>query len=60
MLTVDDKYYKRYLATLDNFPEWYQKVLAHGVRYSLSVQAFSGLLDSRPNSSRTHSNRAPP
>jgi hypothetical protein len=43
VLTVDDVYYKRYLATLDNFPELYNQVKAHGVRYSLSVQSYSGL-----------------
>jgi hypothetical protein len=43
VLTVDEKYYKRYLSTLENFPQWYQNVLAHGVRYSLSVQAYSGI-----------------
>jgi hypothetical protein len=43
VLTVDERYYKRYLAGLDNRPEWYRRVQAHGVRYSLSVQAHSGL-----------------
>jgi hypothetical protein len=43
VLTVDPVYYKRYLASLDKYPEWYQKVVAHGVRYSLSVQSYSGL-----------------
>ncbi len=43
VLTVDEVYYKRYLASLDNYPKWYQTVKAHGVRYSLSVQAYSGL-----------------
>lgn len=43
VLTVDDVYYKRYLSTLDNFPELYKQVLAHGVRYSLSVHSYSGL-----------------
>ncbi|HSJ48092.1 MAG TPA: S8 family serine peptidase [Gammaproteobacteria bacterium] len=43
VLTVDDQYYKRYLSTLDQYPEWYQKVLAHGVRYSLTVQSYSGI-----------------
>lgn len=42
LLKVDEKYYKRYLATLDDQPEWYQRVMAHGVRYSLSVQSYSG------------------
>ncbi|NEQ95583.1 MAG: S8 family serine peptidase [Cyanothece sp. SIO2G6] len=43
VLTVDEVYYKRYLSTLDNFPELYNQVLAHGVRYSLSVHSYSGL-----------------
>ena len=43
VLTVDEKYYKRYLASLDNYPDWYKKVLAHGVRYSVSVQSYSGI-----------------
>ena len=43
VLTVDEVYYKRYLASLDNYPKWYQTVKAHGVRYSLSVQSYSGL-----------------
>ena len=43
VLSVDERYYKRYLASLDNYPDWYKKVLAHGVRYSLSVQSYSGL-----------------
>lgn len=43
VLTVNDGYYKRYLSKLDKYPDLYKKVLAHGVRYSLSVQAFSGL-----------------
>ena len=42
VLKVDERYYKRYLATLDNQPEEYQRVRTHGVRYSLSVQSFSG------------------
>ena len=43
LLTVDETYYKRYLSTLDRYPDWYQSVLAHGIRYSLSVQSYSGL-----------------
>ncbi|MEH6471240.1 MAG: M14 family zinc carboxypeptidase [Halopseudomonas sp.] len=42
VLKVDEKYYKRYLATLVDQPQWYQQVAAHGVRYSLSVQSYSG------------------
>ncbi|HEX2475382.1 MAG TPA: vWA domain-containing protein, partial [Lacipirellulaceae bacterium] len=43
VLTVDDAYYKRYLAKLDNYPELYQQVKAHGVRYSLSIHSYSGI-----------------
>ncbi|HEX2807018.1 MAG TPA: S8 family serine peptidase, partial [Kineosporiaceae bacterium] len=43
LLTLDETYYKRYLSTLDRYPDWYQSVLAHGIRYSLSVQSYSGL-----------------
>ncbi len=43
LLTVDPALYKRYLASLDNDREVYQQVLAHGVRYSLSVHSHSGL-----------------
>jgi subtilisin family serine protease len=43
VLTVDEGYYKRYLSTLDNYPDWYESVLAHGVRYSLTVQSYSGI-----------------
>jgi hypothetical protein len=44
ILTVDKVYYKRYLSMLaDKNPELYQQVKAHGVRYSLSVQSYSGL-----------------
>ncbi len=37
VLTVDDRYYKRYLTLLDDRPEWYRRVKAHGVRYSVSA-----------------------
>jgi Mg-chelatase subunit ChlD len=43
VLTINEPYYKRYLASLDNYPEWYQTTLAHGVRYSLTVHAYSNL-----------------
>jgi hypothetical protein len=43
VLTVDDAAYKRYLSTLDKDPAWYQQVKAHGVRYSVSVQSYSGI-----------------
>ena len=43
LLEVDPKYYQRYLSQLDNYPEQVQQVLAHGVRYSLNVQSYTGL-----------------
>jgi len=44
VLTVDDKYYKRYLTQLEERdPRLYQQVVTHGVRYSLNVHAFSNL-----------------
>jgi hypothetical protein len=43
VLTIDDRYYKRYLASLDNNPEKYQRVLTHGVRYNLNVHSYSNL-----------------
>jgi len=43
VLQIEERYYKKYLSMLDNQPDLYQQVLAHGVRYSLSVQSYSGL-----------------
>ena len=44
LLTLDERLYKRYLSVLaDKNPTQYQHVLAHGIRYSLNVQSFSGL-----------------
>jgi murein tripeptide amidase MpaA len=43
LLKVDDAYFKRYLSSLDKQPESYQRVRAHGVRYSLTVQSYSGI-----------------
>ena len=43
VLTIDDKYYKRYLSSLDNYPEEYKRVLTHGVRYNLNVHSYSNL-----------------
>ena len=42
-LTVDDRYYKKYLTSLDNYPEEYQRVLAHGLSYCLNVHTYSNL-----------------
>lgn len=41
-LKIDNRYFKRYLSTLDQYPEVIRRVKAHGVRYSLSVQSYSG------------------
>jgi hypothetical protein len=44
LITIDERYYKRYLSTLkDKHPNEYKKVLAHGVRYSLNVHSYSNL-----------------
>jgi hypothetical protein len=43
VLSGDDKYFKRYLAKLEKFPERQRKIKAHGVRYSISVHSFSNL-----------------
>lgn len=42
VLEIDKRYYKRYLATLEKWPELYRRAIAHGVRYSLTVQSYSG------------------
>lgn len=42
VLKVDEKYYKRYLASLRDLPQLHESVQAHGVRYSLNVQSYSG------------------
>ncbi|HEY0462635.1 MAG TPA: S8 family serine peptidase, partial [Polyangiaceae bacterium] len=43
VLTVEPQAYKRFLASLDNYPALYQQVAAHGIRYSLSVHSYTGL-----------------
>lgn len=43
VLTVDERHFKRYLASLDNYPELYQLAAAHGIRYSFSAHAYSNL-----------------
>jgi murein tripeptide amidase MpaA len=43
LLSVDEKYFKRYLSKLEKYPEWYRSVAAHGLRYSLTVHAYSSL-----------------
>lgn len=43
VLEVDKIYFKRYLSTLDNYPELSRQVRAHGIRYSFLVQSYSTL-----------------
>lgn len=43
VLRVDPRTYKRYLASLDNYPAWLATAAAHGVRYSFNVHAYSNL-----------------
>ncbi len=44
IVEVDEKYFKRYLSEIEeNNPQLYQQVATHGVRYSLSVHAYSNL-----------------
>ncbi|HEU5170951.1 MAG TPA: tyrosinase family protein [Gemmatimonadales bacterium] len=42
-LAVDGRYFKRYLASLDKYPSLYATAAAHGLRYNLSVHAYSNL-----------------
>lgn len=42
-LKIDEKIYKKYLASLDNDPTLYATVAAHGLRYSFNVHAYSNL-----------------
>ncbi len=43
LLKRDEKYFKRYLATLDGRPELYAQTQAHGIRYSLLCRTWSNL-----------------
>jgi hypothetical protein len=43
VLTLDEKYYRRYLASLDNYPEVFSRVETHGIRYNLNVHTTSNL-----------------
>ena len=43
VLTMDKAYFKRYLASLEKFPELQKSVATHGVRYALTVHAYSSL-----------------
>lgn len=42
VISIDDKYYKRYLSSLDN-KALLAEIKTHGVRYNLNVHSFSGL-----------------
>ena len=43
VISLRQRYYTSYLSSLDNYPKMFQDVLAHGVRYSLSVHSYSNL-----------------
>lgn len=43
ILTVNDKYWKCYLSSLQDYPAWCENVRVHGVRYALTVHAYSSL-----------------
>lgn len=43
VLKLDEVHYKRYLASLDNHPDQFNRVQAHGVRYSFNVHSISNL-----------------
>jgi hypothetical protein len=42
-LKIDERTYKRYLASLDHYPALRATAAAHGIRYNLNVHAFSNL-----------------
>ncbi len=42
-LKVDERFYKRYLASLENYPTLYATAAAHGIRYNFSAHAYSNL-----------------
>jgi murein tripeptide amidase MpaA len=43
VLTVDEQYWKRFLTGLKDLPAWYESVTVHGLRYALTVHAYSSL-----------------
>lgn len=44
LLSLDEKYYNRYLSSLEKeYPNWYRSVAVHGMRYALTVHAYSSL-----------------
>jgi hypothetical protein len=42
-IRVDERGYKRHLASLDRYPALYATAAAHGIRYNLNVHAYSNL-----------------
>jgi hypothetical protein len=42
-LKIDEKTYKKHLASLDNYPAQLGTAAAHGIRYNLNVHAYSNL-----------------
>ena len=42
-LKIDDIIFKRYLASLDNYPRLFAAAAAHGIRYNFNVHAYSNL-----------------
>jgi hypothetical protein len=55
-LKIDAKAYKRYLASLDNYPAQLATAAAHGIRYNLNVHAYSNL---RMNATVTQTSNEP-
>jgi hypothetical protein len=56
VLNVDKVYFKRYLSSLDNYPDLYRQARAHGIRYSFLVQSYSTL---RMRARLSQTNREP-
>ncbi len=43
VLSVDEKYFKRSLAAYVEYPEWLRDIATHGLRYAVTVHAYSSL-----------------
>jgi hypothetical protein len=43
VISIDEKYYKRYLSSLDNNKDLLSEIKTHGVRYNLNIHSFSAL-----------------
>jgi murein tripeptide amidase MpaA len=43
VISIDDKYYKKYLSSIDNNKDLLTEINTHGVRYNLNIHSFSGL-----------------